>query len=309
MASTAAPSWSVRYSQIEEFLSKRVRFSPGAKQQHAATRDAVLKHLDSKIRDAQRAYTKEQCSYSNYATGGSHYNHLAAKGKQLDFDLLFVLRDVTLSQETIDCFFEKHEGASLTMSGEPCIPEFYLRLLHDCAASYRVGKTNRDAIHISCPSVSMTSAAVDFDLLPALQVVDAATGQRVSGLYLIPASSDRWKLSFTGREKCRILEMNEHLGGLRDAIRIMKYINQEEEWGLPSFAFTCLAWHAEEQLRIYKWPHPTLGVSWDKVRILHALLLKALQEECLMHMFYPKDNLLSSVNIEQAHAKVSACRI
>jgi hypothetical protein len=241
------------------------------------------------------------------AKGGSYYNHLSVRGKRPDFDVLVVQGCAKVDAKTMESLFSSHEGT--TISGFQT-PAWYLRLLLVCAQSYPgLGQENREKVRIACPSVCMSSGDVDFDLLPALAIrMQEERGATVTGLYLIPADEHRWKLSF--REKTRLKELNTQLPGLRDSIKVLKYLNQTEQWGLPSFAFSSLAWHVSEQLIIYKWPRQVVGPSWDKVRVLHALLLDALQSGQIMHMFFPRDNLLSSLakphTLSTVWSKVSA---
>lgn len=130
-------------------------------------------------------------------------------------------------------------------------------------------------------------------------------------MYLIPCATatDGWTLSFTGREKNRFKELNEALPGLRDALKILKFLNQKKSWGLPSIALTSVVWHASEALRIYKWPSSTVGVSWAKVRVLHELLLAALKTGFIAHMFKPTENVLDGVDIPAALLLVKQCVI
>ncbi len=265
-------------------------------------------HLKTTIKTIQSSLPSP-CNYSGWAKGGSYYNHLSVRGKRPDFDLLILMLSVRLSPDQLDALFANEQGIPLTCLRKPL---WYLQLLHQCALKFsRLGTANRQEIDIKPPSVTMCTADTEFDLLPALKVHDAED-KCVPGLYLIPADNDRWKFSFTEREKSRLKQLNQQLPCLRDALKIMKYLNQTQQWGLPSFAFTCLAWHASEQLIIYKWPRSPVSVSWEKVKVLHALLVTALEDGRIMHMFFPRDNLLSSLSsadYNHVFNKVRSCAI
>ena len=293
-----------RFSNIGEYLTNHVHHGKASKKQRINTRNAVIQHIQTKIRDHQSTLPANSgYQYSGCVTAGSYYNHLSVRGKRPDFDLLFIMMKVTVLDNQLDKLFGNENGLNLASSMSP---SSYLKKLQEFACSYPgLSPVNRNAITVSCPSVTMCSADTEFDLLPALGIFNAQ-GNDIPGLYLIPADNDRWKFSFTGREKTRLQELEKQLPGIRDTLKIMKYLNQTQDWGIPSFAFTCLAWNASEQLIIYKWPHNTSSVSWDKVKILYELFKAALKDSRtgIMHMFFPRENLLAGINVSHVLQKM-----
>lgn len=301
MSAGSVPSLFGKLTAVE-YVTQQVHHGKTSKDQRLATRDAVVKHMEQQLR--QRVST-----YAGCVKAGSQANHMCVRGKRPDFDILFVVGEQRVPVNVLDEMFAKSRKTTWKLHQTPM---WYLEEVSACAKSYPgLGAQNQREIAITRPSVSMCSNDTEFDLLPALRVCDT-TGKPLDGLYFIPAvsvtnGSDEWTLSFTGREKARFKELEAALPGVRDALKILKYLNQTLGWKLPSIALTSVVWHASEALRIYKWPRGTACVTADKVRVLRELLLAALRTGRVAHMFKPSENVLDGVNIDAASRAIAEC--
>ena len=281
---------SSRFDDISTFMTRQVRHGDQAKEDRRHTKETLSQHLAQqcikwRLKHPNSQRKRNWCISAQRVNAGSSYNSTAARGKKPDFDLLLIMQRVSLTTDELALFKRSTKGEKLEKAGLR-FPVDYLNLLLAWTLKLRPERGNIE-VQCSLPSVTVRTGAADFDLLPAIQCCDP-DGSDIVGIYLIPSTGHRWKLSFTDLERQRLHKLEETHPGLRNTVTILKYLNQKENWNLQSFAFASLAWHAYQQQQLSKWRE----FSWDSLRLLRDLLTAAFETRRISHMFFQGENLL-----------------
>jgi hypothetical protein len=283
---------SSRYHDIQEFMTTQVRHGAQAIEDRRHTKDVLVEHLAQqcqkwKLKHPNSKRKRDWCISAERVNAGSSYNFTAARGKKPDFDLLLIMQHVSLTKEELAMLEQSSKGEKLEKAGLR-LPVDYLNLLQAWTVKFRPERKIK--VQSSLPSVSVRTGACDFDLLPAIQCC-GSDGTVIAGIYLIPGTGHRWKLSYTALERQRLRELEEAHPGLRDTVTAMKYLNQTESWKLQSFAFASLVWQTLQQ-QLLDWPK----FSWDSLRLLQKLLTTAIENQRISHMFCQEENLLDGLS-------------
>ena len=266
------------------YVDERVDYKRTRLDRHRATRDAVERHITGYLRDHYADLCQLPGSNVQVVYSGSYSNYVQARAGHFDFDVLWVFATI---------FHPPSAGWTRDVAILWDVPQLYsvrayLNALAAAARSYRRGQTAT----IDSPSVTFTSNEVSFDLLPALQYVPGG-----AGVYLVPSGSttepNTWRLSFTKLQKDVLRDdMEAHYPAIRDAIKIIKHWNHQNDFGIPSFAVVCSAFWMTKSLNPMahrareRWCRSrSQNVNWEKVVSVFQCLCLLVSDGFVPHMF------------------------